>query len=72
MMEETKESLISLRNEFEFDKPRKEKMQLETKCGASWELLTNGSIGKLRCRYCGVYVVSGGTPKCLKPNNNNY
>jgi len=36
------------------------------KCGASWQLLTNGAIGKLKCRVCGVYVTDGGTPKCLK------
>lgn len=34
-------------------------------CKANWQLYTNGSIGKLRCRKCKVYVVDGGTPKCL-------
>lgn len=72
MSEETKENLISLKEKLNFETPGKDKTQLETRCGASWELLTNGSLGKLRCRYCGVYVVQGGTPKCLKPNNNNY
>ncbi len=46
--------------------PPKEKMQQEVQCGANWQLMTNGSIGVLKCRHCGVYVTEGGTPKCLK------
>ena len=42
---------------------------IENDCGASWQLFTNGSIGKLKCRLCGVYVVNGGTPKCLNSGN---
>lgn len=33
-------------------------------CSANWQLYTNGSIGKLKCRVCGVYVTDGGTPIC--------
>ncbi len=45
--------------------PNKDNMQFQVKCNANWQLYTNGSIGKLKCRKCGVYVINGGTPKCL-------
>ncbi len=51
--------------------PPKEKMQQEVQCGANWQLMTNGSIGVLKCRHCGVYVTEGGTPKCLKKTLTN-
>jgi hypothetical protein len=50
------------------DKDAKTKLNnsKEVECGANWQLYTNGSIGSLKCRKCGVYVTNGGTPKCLK------
>lgn len=60
---------MELKNKFiTEDKTSEDKMMktFQTKCDASWQLYTNGSIGKLKCRVCGVYVVNGGTPKCLK------
>ena len=48
------------------EKPDLSKMQLQEKCGASWQVITNRAMTKLQCRHCGVVVVNGGTPKCLK------
>lgn len=57
-------------DEFGHNKPNDKYLQKETICEASWQLYTNGSIGKLRCRKCKVYVMDGGTPKCLLNNQN--
>lgn len=46
--------------------PTSDKTQQQVMCGASWQLYTDGAVGKLKCRICGVYVTNGGTPKCLK------
>jgi len=70
LSKETEESLTEFINQVksrEITKtPSKEQTQLQEECGANWQLITNGTLGKLRCRHCGVYVVNGGTPKCLK------
>jgi len=47
-------------------KPTEKQMLQEVSCGASWQLFTNGAIGKLQCRICKVIVTDGGTPKCQK------
>ena len=57
-----------MENEKPYTKPPEDKMIKETECGASWQVITNGAMTKLKCRHCGVYVVNGGTPKCLKQN----
>ena len=43
------------------------KQELETKCGASWQVEpVLGNTGyKVKCRHCGVILTSVGTPKCL-------
>ncbi len=50
-------------------KPNPKFLQKETICDANWQLYTNGAIGHLKCRKCGVYVTDGGTPKCLMKTN---
>lgn len=42
------------------------KVEYSTKCDAEWQVTSCQGVSYLiKCRKCGTYLASGGTPKCL-------